>query len=1651
VQVYTAGENDKIYYIAMEFVEGETLRAHIESQGRLDPREAVAITVLVAQALQYAWNKARIIHRDIKPENIFLSNAGEVKVGDLGLAKTVGGGSTSLTQTGMMMGSPHYISPEQARGLSDIDFRTDIYSLGCTLYHMLTGRPPYTGTDPLVVINKHVNEPPPAIFKVWPTCPIPLALLVGKMLAKQRHERPASYDDLIEQLHEVHGKLKPATAVAPASASEPTPAPAPPKPKPTVAKTPKPAPKARDAKSVTRDPRIVIGAGAIALLVLLAGLFIWAPWKPPSTTPVDATALEPGAIRLWDSPDKIPKQLGVRWENSAVVFSADYKNALKWKSPLSRDAIIRADIRMNQDAGIQCIGLRHVGVPLSGKIRGDNCYRIELKADRAALMSVHASSGSRLHVWPLPRAYGTDEWIRLELRAIGDKLTISIDGQALGTVHDSSLPEPGGVLVHGSNGSFRNIVYVPLDKKTEGVASQTQSATTASALKQLGNVFTNAVGAEMVYVPPGEFMMGSTPEEQAWAVANGAPEKAVKREGEASRKATMKQGFWMGRTEVTVGQWKQFVKETGYATDGEKNGESCVYQGRRKPAARMKGKNWRDPNFGFEPQDNHPVCCVSWNDARAFCEWLMEQERKAGRLARGYAVRLPTEAEWEYACRAGTQAKFWWGDTQEDGQGRLNRTGEADGFEFVSPVDHYGARGRNRFGLADMLGNVWEWCLDETGNPNDRELRGGSFGDLAVFVRCADRRAMRMTESDSRFGFRICLGPDVLGSAAAAGSNAPPVITNWRDVMPLVRADMDKKRAARQEDGWVVATQDPRGAANICYQPLGDIAIRGRFRNECLLHLTVSGVPSKYYSASLSRGGGSFGRNHYEGSEGNHTLKVQPLASFQYSPANEHDFVVTKVGDLLSACVDGALVGSARDATFTSGMARLYLQHTGDAIRDLAIADLSAAASATADAAWQNAINLLPLIDPQKDAVKGPWTLANGELISSSAYSARLEMPYRPPEEYDFRIVFSRRKGERDIHQMFPSEGRAFLWGMSMGNDKKCGFLEFQPDAVRRLTWLDGSLANGQRYTSVVEVRKERFRAYLDGKLITEWKIAPSNPKGIVSAVSVTPRDPTLLGVGSYGSDVVFHRIEVREVTGKGTFTRGAPAVASNTPALQHSTPSPAALSAFCAEVAALPREEQVKRVAAKLKELNPQFDGQIKTSLLGDPGWAGIAFSARGIRDISPVRALAWLKEFICSAEKNSRSEFSDLSPLRGLQLRKVDCGWTRVADLSPLRGMPLRTVTLHNCPVSDFTPLEGCPIEQLQIPATGLRELTQLRTFRLKNLNINQNPISDLSPLRGMPLTTLNLQRTKARDLAPLQGMPLTWLICASTDVTDLSPLRDAPLQTFAADAAVITRPANAVLLRSMKTLERINNLSAVEFWKQVDAGKVPGASADDVAETDDAFIREVAALPAEQQVARVVAKLKELNPGYDGQETHRIADGKVEELLISAGGVTDISPVRALAGLKKFLCDGTYQQVGSLSDLSPLRGLKLHYCFLAFTQVSDLSPLQGMPLVDVNCKGTRVRDLSPLKGAALTALDCSLTQVTDLLPLNGMPLTRLYCDFDPTRDANVLRSIKTLKTINKLPVAELWKQVDAGKAPSVAASDAFLREVSALPAEQ
>ncbi|MEP6669196.1 MAG: SUMF1/EgtB/PvdO family nonheme iron enzyme [Chthoniobacter sp.] len=206
VQVYSAGESEGLHWFAMEYVEGESAKVRLQRKKRLNPLEAIAIIIHVATALDYGWRKAALIHRDIKPDNIFLSGDGEVKLGDLGLAKSVGQGQ-GLTTTGATMGTPHYMSPEQVEAREDVDLRTDIYSLGCTLFHLLSGQPPYSANSAVAVMMKHVTAPVPDLREAWPECRGELAAVVGKMMQKRPADRPQTYGVVNAELQRAYALL----------------------------------------------------------------------------------------------------------------------------------------------------------------------------------------------------------------------------------------------------------------------------------------------------------------------------------------------------------------------------------------------------------------------------------------------------------------------------------------------------------------------------------------------------------------------------------------------------------------------------------------------------------------------------------------------------------------------------------------------------------------------------------------------------------------------------------------------------------------------------------------------------------------------------------------------------------------------------------------------------------------------------------------------------------------------------------------------------------------------------------------------------------------------------------------------------------------------------------------------------------------------------------------------------------------------------------------------------------------------------------------------------------------------------------------------------------------------------------------------------
>jgi formylglycine-generating enzyme required for sulfatase activity len=261
-------------------------------------------------------------------------------------------------------------------------------------------------------------------------------------------------------------------------------------------------------------------------------------------------------------------------------------------------------------------------------------------------------------------------------------------------------------------------------------------------------------GPHMVWIAAGSFQMGSNDGE--------SDEKPV-------HKVNITQDFGMGRYEVTVGEFRQFVNATGYRTEAEKGDGCYIYKNgwwwSSKDWSKERDANWRNPNFS--QNDNHPVVCISWNDAQAYTKWLSKQT--------GKKYRLPTEAEWEYVARAGTTTKYWWGNTASHEYANYGAdsccSGLAKGkdrWEYTAPV---GSFAPNQFGIYDTVGNVWEWTQDiyssdyyskriysdPTGPSTGsyRVYRGGGWFFTAPYCRAAYRGSLSPGDRFSYLGFRL--------------------------------------------------------------------------------------------------------------------------------------------------------------------------------------------------------------------------------------------------------------------------------------------------------------------------------------------------------------------------------------------------------------------------------------------------------------------------------------------------------------------------------------------------------------------------------------------------------------------------------------------------------------------------------------------------------------------------------------------------------------------------------------------------------------------------------------------------------------------------------------------------------------------------------
>jgi WD40 repeat protein/serine/threonine protein kinase/formylglycine-generating enzyme required for sulfatase activity len=685
VTAFDAGEREGLHYLVMEYVSGADLSETVKRRGPLPIEQAVEYIVQAARGLDYA-HKRGVIHRDIKPSNLLLDDEGTVKILDMGLARFEGGvgdkdTGADLTSTGQIMGTCDYMAPEQAMDTHAADARADVYSLGCTLYRLVTGHPPYSGDTMMKKLMAHQQSPIPSLQEARPEVTDSLEAVYQRMMAKEP-------DDRIQTMAEVIAELESTLGVSDTSTPD------------SAVADPKLAAFLEDVSSSGSSAKQKTATKQKVEPVTDDETIDHQPDRDTDTSlhtaaeaaPTDATVEETIAHK----PEKTaapPARKSPRPAASArprrmpVLIGVGVATSLLGLIVLGVVMTIRTSygtvVVATEDEDVQ-VAVRQAG-ELIEVIDTANQWRVELKSGEYTVELKEGGDKFQLDKHSISITRGEEVRVRVTL-----KPTVAERG-----------PSPP-------------LAVAPFDAAT---AKKHQQAW-ASYLGQPVET-TNSIGMKLVLIPPGEATLG------------GDHEKSGFHGVHPSHRVRLTRAFLIGAHEVTQGQFELIT--------GRNPSE---FSATGKSADKVRGKD----------TSRHPVEKLWWRDAVQFCNELSrreslppyyrlkdeDREGKGHKVLGGPGYRLPTQAEWEYACRAGTTGELFFGDK-----------GQLDRYAWTHPsaggVTHpVGQKLPNPFGLFDVYGNVWEWTYDWHHTPNrsrpdavdpqgppkgtSHALRGGAIG-----------------------------------------------------------------------------------------------------------------------------------------------------------------------------------------------------------------------------------------------------------------------------------------------------------------------------------------------------------------------------------------------------------------------------------------------------------------------------------------------------------------------------------------------------------------------------------------------------------------------------------------------------------------------------------------------------------------------------------------------------------------------------------------------------------------------------------------------------------------------------------------------------------------------------------------------------------
>ena len=736
VKIY---DNDKIgdlAYLAMEVLSCGSLLERMQ-RGPIQVGEALGLTAQIASALEAA-HKQQIIHRDLKPANVMLRDETTPVLTDFGAVRLLDR-STIYGRDGSIIGTPIYMSPEQITG-QPLTGSSDVYALGILFHELLVGKLPFPGNTIQEIATQHLYAPVPQL----PAAVSMLQPVLEKLLAKLPDRRYTSAQAFIDSLRGmfIHDEaLRRQVSYSGTSQAWSSQLRA----LGFMLDT-------KQSEEVRRAQGNYLGAHAETVQNQPVAMPVSKP-RPTSaerSAAINAALLaKKSRVRVGDNPQydrrgKLPvavtePQTAVEDSKAAVNAQAPASHK---KPPLPAAKLTTPSVGAAPSVAVQ-------------PINADSNPAVVRPVTATTAVSVEASSEKAI-------ASG----------AITRPQAVATTGSVIASNAQSRSKSGLWLAACAALLLIVGFIFWPSAEPTQPQLPPPRPAAPVAqtAIPPMGTVFNDVLksgrdGPEMVVIPAGSFNMGS-PENEADRGFDEGPQHRV----------TM-QEFAIGKTEVTIAQYQEFVTATGYLTDAEQNA------GNSKGCAAFKAgtlfgdtskNHWKQP--GFEQTPKHPAVCLSWNDAQAYVVWLA--------LETGKPYRLPTEAEQEYSIRAGTATPYAWGGDVNLACSYANVLDQAslgkfagfpavecnDTFMLTSPVGSFGA---NAFGAYDLVGNVVEWTADCSnanyeGAPTDgsawasgdcsrRVLSGAGWLDTPTHLRSAYRGRGTLSFRNIDTGMRITL------------------------------------------------------------------------------------------------------------------------------------------------------------------------------------------------------------------------------------------------------------------------------------------------------------------------------------------------------------------------------------------------------------------------------------------------------------------------------------------------------------------------------------------------------------------------------------------------------------------------------------------------------------------------------------------------------------------------------------------------------------------------------------------------------------------------------------------------------------------------------------------------------------------------------